>query len=309
MDWFRWYNGTYADAKWRLVARRTGQPVANVVAVWAALGEHANEASERGTAEKWDSELIAAALDLDAAQVDAIVEAMQGRTLDGLKLKAFEKRNPKREDPTAADRQRRKREKDRTVTPDVTPRHAPSRSESVSHVAREERELEEEKETTQASKLQTRAGARSGLDEQVERQVDEIIRLANRGMSENPDLDEGEPIVPGHGSRQAVAEWLASGISAGLAARVVYRRAKEYKPGDRRKRITSMRYFDAAVRDEHEREQAKDTPAPADDEHNGNGNHAAARGGGSGRAPAQGRKPAAAGAGDSARRKRTDHYE
>ena len=40
-SWLRWHIGTWNDPKWRLIAKRSGQPVAVVVAVWAAMLERA----------------------------------------------------------------------------------------------------------------------------------------------------------------------------------------------------------------------------------------------------------------------------
>lgn len=286
MEWFRWHNDTTIDAKWRMVARRTGQPVAHVVAVWAALGEHANQADDRGTAEKWDAEVVAATLDLDASQVEAIVEAMQGRVLDGLRLTGWEKRNPKREDPTALERQRRKRERE---SEDVTQCHAPVTQETVTPLAREEEEEEREEEKESSSSV-LKLNARDALEDQA----NEIIRLANRGMADNPAIGNAcNPIPPGHGSRSTVLEWLTDGVPPDVAGRAVYQRAKEYQPDGRRRQVTTMRYFDGAVRDEHDRQRAKDTPAPKSDER-GNG-AAAQRNGTTGRPAAAARIPAAGG--------------
>lgn len=137
MDWVRWYHGTAADPKWRVVARRSGQRLTDVIAVWAMVLEAASEASERGTLEGLDPEVVAAALDLEPEAVDGIIDAMQGLVLDGDRLSAWDKRNPKRED-SSAERVRRHRERrrlqqrqeappDAGVTPcntGVTPRNA-----------------------------------------------------------------------------------------------------------------------------------------------------------------------------------------
>lgn len=112
MDWFRWHNGTVTDPKWRVIAKRAGVPLHMVIAVWPALLEAANQAAERGTLESFDPEDVAAALDLDPGQVFAIVEAMQGKVLDGVTLTGWEKRNPKRErEDSSTDRVRRYRER------------------------------------------------------------------------------------------------------------------------------------------------------------------------------------------------------
>ena len=112
IDWFRWYHGTTVDPKWRVVARRANAPLPVVIAVWAAVLEHASEADERGTIDGLDAEVVAAALDLEPDQVSQILDAMQGLVLDGSLLTGWERRQPKREDDSS-DRVRRHREKQR----------------------------------------------------------------------------------------------------------------------------------------------------------------------------------------------------
>ena len=47
MNWFRWYTGAASDPKFLVVAKRAGQNVASVIAVWALLLERASECAER----------------------------------------------------------------------------------------------------------------------------------------------------------------------------------------------------------------------------------------------------------------------
>lgn len=115
MDWCRWHNGTVTDPKWRVIARRAGVPLHMVIALWPALLEEANQATERGTLESADPEDLAAALDMDPEQVAAIMEAMQGKVLDGKSLTGWDKRNPKRErEDSSTERVRRYRERNAT---------------------------------------------------------------------------------------------------------------------------------------------------------------------------------------------------
>lgn len=125
-DWFRQYHGTPTDSKWRVVARRSGQHLAIVVALWTLMEDYASQQPERGSLTEWDDEVAAAALDLEPEQVRAIREAMQGLTLTGDRLTAWERRQPKREredDSAERVRQHRQRTKD-TKPDDVTPRNA-----------------------------------------------------------------------------------------------------------------------------------------------------------------------------------------
>ncbi|MES0337118.1 MAG: hypothetical protein SFH39_12290 [Candidatus Magnetobacterium sp. LHC-1] len=43
MEWFRWWHGTMNDPKFKAVARNAGTGLANVIAVWVSLLEHASE--------------------------------------------------------------------------------------------------------------------------------------------------------------------------------------------------------------------------------------------------------------------------
>lgn len=247
MEWFRWYNDTIEDKKWRAIGRKAGVPVAAVVAVWAALCENANQSPERGTLANWCAEDAAAALDLDTDQVDAIVVAMRGKVLDDNdRLTGWEKRNPKREDPTATERKRRARSRDVTqVSRTVTP---------VTHTEREE-EREGERETeTDSSILKLHAR------DAIESAATQIIIAANRGMLDNPAIGEMcNPIPTGHGTRQNVLDWLADGVPPEVAKAAVYGRAKEYRPTGTRRQVTSMAYFSGAVLDAHERHKAQQT--------------------------------------------------
>jgi hypothetical protein len=127
MDWFRWHHGTVNDPKFRVVSRMASVTVRDVLCVWIAMLECASQATVRGLLEGWDHESVGAGLDLEAAHVQAIHDAMQGRMLDGNSIRNWEKRQPKREDTTAAKRQRDKRERERGNKP-VTQSHGTSRT-------------------------------------------------------------------------------------------------------------------------------------------------------------------------------------
>ena len=104
-DWLRLWHDMPTDPKWRVVARKSGQPLACVIAVFNLLLVNAStNASQRGTLSNWDDEDAAAALDMDPEAVAAIVSAMQGKVIEGSRLSGWERRQPKREDGTAAAR-------------------------------------------------------------------------------------------------------------------------------------------------------------------------------------------------------------
>jgi len=101
-DWVRLWHDMPTDPKWRVIARKSGQPLPCVLSVFVLMMANASgNASERGHLSAWDHEDAAAALDMDEEAVQAIYEAMQGKVLEGTYLTGWEKRQPKREDSTA----------------------------------------------------------------------------------------------------------------------------------------------------------------------------------------------------------------
>lgn len=94
-------------------------------------------------------------------------------------------------------------------------------------------------------------------------QITSLVLACNRGMGDNPNLRQYEPILPAHGrSRQVAGDWLAAGIAYETAHEVVYHLAVEYQPSERYRQIGSLTYFDAAVREEHVRRVAATSPVP-----------------------------------------------
>lgn len=131
MQWFRWHHGTVADPKFRTLARKAGQPVHVVLAVWAAVLEYASDNDPRGSIAGMEVEDIASCLDLDEEIVSAVLNAMQSKVLDGETLSGWDRRQPKREDSSAERvRAHRKRQEQQGNEPelDVTQCNAPDKN-------------------------------------------------------------------------------------------------------------------------------------------------------------------------------------
>jgi hypothetical protein len=113
MDWFRWHHGTVADPKFSIVAKRSGQPRHVVIACWSAILEYASTRDDRGSIGGIDPEEIAIVLDLEIEQVDSILIAMRDKHIidECDYLSGWNKRQPKREDSTGAERKQRWKEK------------------------------------------------------------------------------------------------------------------------------------------------------------------------------------------------------
>lgn len=155
-------------------------------------------------------------------------------------------------DPTGRDRVERHRQKKadsnggNALQPFVTP-------------------TETETETSTETKTDTSVISLSARDS-IEDAATKIMRLANRGMIDNPSIDHFIPINDGHGSRQDVIDWLLSGVPAALAGDVVYKRSRDWTPSARRRQIDTLKYFTNAVLEAFDHFQAAQTTVP-------NGNH------------------------------------
>jgi hypothetical protein len=121
MMWLRWWHGTYTDPKFRSVAAKAGASLPEVMAVWAAVLEHASDCdsdndSERGRLDGFDAETIDVHYGLEAGRCQAIVEAMETKGLirEG-EVVNWSKRQPKRDDDSA-ERVRRYRDRKRNAT-------------------------------------------------------------------------------------------------------------------------------------------------------------------------------------------------
>lgn len=104
-DWFRWWHGTVTDPKFMWVARHSGRPLSEVIAVWAALLETASNGETRGNVSCFDSVSYDCLMGLDDGICDRIIAAMTDKGIidgDG-NLTGWERRQPKREDQTSAE--------------------------------------------------------------------------------------------------------------------------------------------------------------------------------------------------------------
>lgn len=123
--WFRAYHGISSDPKWPMIARRSGQSVAIVVAVWMALLDFASQNEPRGSVQGFVCEDIDALMGLDDGTTEKVVQAMayRGLIVDDV-ISSWEKRQANRQTLSAngtgsgtamssTERSRRYREKQR----------------------------------------------------------------------------------------------------------------------------------------------------------------------------------------------------
>lgn len=130
MDWVRLWHDMPNDPKWRAIARRSGEPITSVICVYVQMLVCASAANDRGNLDGWDDEDIAASLDLEPESVAAIRDAMEDKVVVGGRLTGWEKRQPKRNDDSAARVKKHRENKRRRHNPSddvagVTPCNAP----------------------------------------------------------------------------------------------------------------------------------------------------------------------------------------
>ncbi|MDB2414135.1 hypothetical protein N9W34_00010 [Rickettsiales bacterium] len=78
MEWYRAYHGMPYDTKLRVIAKRTSQPMAVVVAIWACMLDAASQHDPRGFI-KIDPEEVAVVQDLELEVVEAVLQAFRDK--------------------------------------------------------------------------------------------------------------------------------------------------------------------------------------------------------------------------------------
>lgn len=126
MDWFRWWHGTLTDPKFQWVARKSGQPFTAVIALWVALLERASSVTQgdatvtRGDVSGFDCDDYDVLFGLDDGSCARIFEAFVAKAMiTDSAITNWEKRQPKREDSSAA-RTRAYRERKSQEAPETT---------------------------------------------------------------------------------------------------------------------------------------------------------------------------------------------
>lgn len=79
MPWFKWWDGTAADMKFRMVAEDVKLPVACIVGAWAYVLEHASRSVDRGSIADIDYELMSYTLQIPDSET--VCNAMKRRKL------------------------------------------------------------------------------------------------------------------------------------------------------------------------------------------------------------------------------------
>lgn len=109
-DWFRSWHGAPTDPKWLLIAKRASVRPIHVIGTWWALLDYASQHPDRGSIVGFDIETFALFAGLDEEHVSRIVTTLRDKgMIEDDRIAQWLKRQPKREDEGAAERQRRHR--------------------------------------------------------------------------------------------------------------------------------------------------------------------------------------------------------
>lgn len=256
-SWLRLWHDMPNDPKWRTVARVSKQPISMVISVFVHLMVDASRNVTRGHASVTPEDL-ASALDCEEQQIEAILFAMQGRVLDGMRLCGWDVRQPKREDSgdpergvmSAAERKRaqRQREKDAIknapAESDVTTRD--DGAQAVSHAASREVTLDTDTDKSISPSLRSGESARARRAPQP-RPKSEAKTLAT--YLSDCRASGVRPVPDGHSVRQWAAD---AGITPEMLqiAWVKFReRYTEDEKGKGKRYRDWPRHFARAVKD------------------------------------------------------------
>lgn len=157
MEWFRWWHGTLTDPKFQWVARKSGQSFTSVIALWVAILERASNVTQgdasvtRGDLAGFDCDDYDVLFGLEDGSCAAIFASFETKGLitEGA-VTNWEKRQPKREDSSAARTReyRARKSQESSVTggdADVT---------QCDGKSREDKSREDKKETTPSAPIE-----------------------------------------------------------------------------------------------------------------------------------------------------------
>lgn len=213
MNWLRLWHDMPTDPKFRTVAKISKQPLSSVIAVYVFLMVDAScHAMSRGVT-LCHNEDISSALDLEISQIESIKKAMQGKLLEGNKLTGWEKRQPKKEDETALERQRRHREQKKEESC-----HALSRFVTPCHDREDKRREEEIKDKTFMSGKPDDATQKNS---EIKKQAQEVLDFLNSKT--------GRCYRPVETNLKLIMSRLKSGASVMDCRQVIAKKTREWR--------------------------------------------------------------------------------
>jgi len=191
-SWLRLWHDMPTDPKWRVIAKRSGQSIGNVIAVFNMMLVCASVADERGTLHNWNDEDAAAALDLEESDIAAIRKAMQGKVIDGDQLTGWQKRQPEREDYSTprVRRYREEHKQDETqCNADETHGNNTEKNRPEQIQNRTDTEQIQKKEAEEFSSKPHKANAVAHLKQLLQKHDPELIKEFDRAPRA-PDIEQ-----------------------------------------------------------------------------------------------------------------------
>lgn len=216
-SWVRLWLDMPTDPKWRVIAKKSGQPLPCVIALYTMLLTVSGGAVRPGEISDMSIEDAAAALDMDEDAVSSILSAMEGRVISSGCLSGWEKRQPKREDDSSQRVREYRERKKQEVKRDVTQSNAP------------EAEADTEAASAAAREVQTDDG---GLTVELAHKLSTVAGCCNPDYAKIID------------NQHTVRQWLALGFSAEMLESLIRTKAASSRAKPR-----SLKYYDGAVRD------------------------------------------------------------
>ncbi len=206
MSWLRWWDGTCSDPKWRVIAARSGQPVGNIVAIWAWLLERARQSD--GCLGELDAEEIAVTYGYEPEGVEAILRTLADKGLiEEGEIRNWRKRQPKREDDS---RDRVKAWREKKAEKAVTATHDEPRNAPVTLCNAPEAEAETERTEANASVSRPKA-KKSAIKPEWQPSESGLEYAAKRGLSGDALWREVTRFVNHHTSKgNLMASWDAA---------------------------------------------------------------------------------------------------
>ncbi len=195
MEWYRAYHGMPHDPKLQVIAKRTGQPMAVVVAVWVCVLDAASQHEPRGVIEI-DPEEIAVIQGIEFEDAVAIIQAFHDKKMldENNHLTAWDKRQ--HTSSTERSRKSRATQKKAATKGSTTQQRAASSSTA---------QRKNRKKMTDTEQIHSRTDSETDPDADSKK---ETKQKKNRGRAEKEECEKEKPEICGKDSKQILQQML-----------------------------------------------------------------------------------------------------
>jgi hypothetical protein len=193
MEWYRAYHGMPYDPKLQVIAKRTSQPMAMVVAVWVCLLDAASQHASRGVI-AIDHEEIAVIQGMELEAVEAIIQALRDKGMidKNSRLASWDKR----QHTTSTERSQKHRAgKKQDATPSNTAQRAETKASGT------ERKNQKKSSDTEQSRSETYSEAETDSKKESEQKE-------NRARAEKREREREKQQIGGKDAEQSGSQIL-----------------------------------------------------------------------------------------------------